>query len=257
MTSNEHPQKRWKSNGRKFAKYDPSGRPVPQDVNTGNDPGDDPEYLVNIQETCRSIDMDRTEPDEVKPDKTNKSKNKKHPYGMPIDARLAVALIAAWQKKVDGLKEKLFEEKRELSLNREERDSFKALLKRSSAITVDKNIILKTLSQPGCEGLRFYLCMKSEPSKDEKETDFLSLVTVGVNEYGRDLHYSYDDKNGIKGMKALKASYSMLSEYNSPPPPPYNISKAKSFIEDSFDKRYAILKYALDEMKLQNKKKRK
>ena len=44
------------------------------------------------------------------------------------------------------------------------------LLNQSAAITMSKNYILKTLSQPGCEGIRFYLCMKDRP-KETKDKE--------------------------------------------------------------------------------------
>jgi len=81
------------------------------------------------------------------------------------------------------------------------------LLDHSAAITMDKNIILKTLSQSECEGLRFYLCMKDRPEEDKKvvgdndpkkltgglREQKLTFVTVGVDRCGHDLEYKYPD----------------------------------------------------------------
>ena len=60
-----------------------------------------------------------------------------------------------------------------------------------SSNLVDKNILLKAISQPGCEGIRFYLCMKTENDQG-KPAEVLSLVTVGVDIKGKDLNYEYD-----------------------------------------------------------------
>jgi hypothetical protein len=75
------------------------------------------------------------------------------------------------------------------------------LLHNSFALTVKKSLILKALSQPTCEGLRFYLCMKNymprmpeeltNPDKIILPSGDLALVTVGIDILEKDLHYDY------------------------------------------------------------------
>src|SRR3954470_4839134 len=66
-------------------------------------------------------------------------------YGEPVDAKLAVYYIKKlWETaKPDESNSQLF-----------------ALIDNSFGITLDKSILLQTLSQPGCEGIRFYLGTK-------------------------------------------------------------------------------------------------
>lgn len=116
------------------------------------------------------------------------------PYGVPIDAPLAVSMIRAL---------------RELVQKQPPDNILRQLLEGSFAITLDKSVLLKTISQPKCEGIRFYLCLK----KGIKGEDLLSLVTVGVDEKGGDLLYEYQE-----GMKTEDIpTRSLLAEYGYPP----------------------------------------
>ena len=87
------------------------------------------------------------------------------------------------------------------------------LLNSSFAISMRKNLVLKTLSQPGCEGLRFYLCMKDKPKENNNTKPgantskvqptpenthaapgkILTLVMVGLDIHGQDLNFKYDE----------------------------------------------------------------
>lgn len=91
------------------------------------------------------------------------------------------------------------------------------LLGNSFAITISKSMLLKTLSQPCCEGVRFYLCLKDfpKPPKDPKVPGILTLATVGVDRENRDLHYkSPREEHDPKSKKILKVdNVSFCSEY--------------------------------------------
>jgi hypothetical protein len=83
------------------------------------------------------------------------------------------------------------------------------LIEGSFAVTLDKSVLLKTISQPKCEGVRFYLCVK----KGEKGEDLLSLVTVGVDENGKDLLYEYTEGTSVADIPTR----SLIAEYGYPP----------------------------------------
>ncbi|MBL7698648.1 MAG: hypothetical protein JNK79_10825 [Chitinophagaceae bacterium] len=116
------------------------------------------------------------------------------PYGIPIDAPLAVSMIKAL---------------RELVQKQPPDSILRQLLEGSPAITLDKSVLLKTISQPKCEGIRFYPCLK----KGVKGEDVLSLVTVGVDEKGADLLYEYKEGTQVQDIQTR----SLLAEYGYPP----------------------------------------
>ena len=129
------------------------------------------------------------------------------PYGIPVDAPLGVTLIKALWERVEGA----------------DADTLRKMLQGSFAITLDKNVLLKTISQPRCEGVRFYLCLKQSDNKE----DLLSLVTVGVDEAGKDLLYEYKDGVPV----AEVPTRSLVAEYGHPP---YLMSQANSAALDPF-----------------------
>ena len=102
------------------------------------------------------------------------------------------------------------------------------LLKQSFGLTFDKSALLKTLSQPGCEGIRFYLCMtdhyegyelakEGEDEEEDKYLGTLSLVTVGVDKAGKDLHYEYEaDKHTFPKIPDIETQ-SLPCEYFTKP----------------------------------------
>lgn len=116
------------------------------------------------------------------------------PYGIAIDAPLAVSMIAALQDKVATLPAE---------------SDFRKMMEGSFAITFDKNVLLKTISQPKCEGIRFYPCVKKGPDNE----DVLSLVTVGVDADGNDLLYVYEEDTPVEDIPTR----SLVSEYGYPP----------------------------------------
>jgi hypothetical protein len=173
--------------------------------------------------------------------------NNTTPYGLPISPALAVALIADLQDRLmppalTGIIDALPNEADKTTLKELEQ-----LLVHSAAITIDKSVLLKMLSQPGCEGVRFYLCRKEEevelPGGATETMAFASLVTVGVDSSGQDLHYHYQPGSLEGGLtESSLSNTSLIAEYGSPPPPPKNF--ALTAAGDYFDDRYALLKYA-------------
>lgn len=179
----------------------------------------------------------------------------KNIYGEPVDARLAVFYIKKLWKEVfnkklltiaedtnallNFLKEKVENDFKSfdkvdflnkldvISSSTEEANNWLAgLLDNSFGITMDKSILLKTLSQPGCEGVRFYLAMKDKADKqhdqDSVEVPYslpgvLTLVTVGVDCEGTDLHFSYDEKSALPDDIPKIETCSLCTEYPKTP----------------------------------------
>ena len=111
------------------------------------------------------------------------------------------------------------------------------LLMNSFAITFDKSMLLKTLSQPECEGVRFYLCMKEDGYKLVPEQHgVLSLVTVGVDKFGKDLHFEYNPELHKTG--AVEDA-SLTEEYGSSP----HMLTFK--LDDERLKPFVLFKYAM------------
>ena len=116
------------------------------------------------------------------------------PFGVAIDAPLAVSMIKAL---------------REMVAKQPPDNELRQLLEGSFAITLDKNVLLKTISQPKCEGIRFYLCAK----RAERGEALLSLVTVGIDEAGKDLLYDYKEGTAVADIPTR----SLVAEYGFPP----------------------------------------
>jgi hypothetical protein len=149
------------------------------------------------------------------------------PLGTPIDATLAVGYIRNFIKSFRIIRRKskfVFEEATQdmddaklndhVRLIAEEAKEFyekskkfyENVVKLNVGMTMDKNMALKLLSQPRCEGLRFYLCSKGK--------DNVSLVAVGVDCEGVDLNYKYppsatenDTANPVVGTQSLVGDY--------------------------------------------------
>ena len=83
-------------------------------------------------------------------------------------------------------------------------------------MSLDKNILLKIISQPRCEGVRFYLCLKEGASAPPENPDVLSLVAVGVDETGKDLFYDYSEEIHKSGIENIPTIY-LVAEYGHPP----------------------------------------
>jgi hypothetical protein len=108
------------------------------------------------------------------------------------------------------------------------------LLIASFGMTFDRSILLKILSQPGCEGMRFYPCIKKVEGKD-----YLSLVMVGVNKNGFDLLYSKDNYSKVLHDQI---NLSLVCEYGHPPYPGTRLP------ED----RYSLLRMAEESLNREN-----
>jgi hypothetical protein len=240
----EIPEARWTALKARFKKADTRGRYE--------------EKELPIQEYCKCMDM----PDD---------RTKDQPFGIPITPDLAITLISDFfylldhphgKPRLDGelspIGKKFFEGRDIQAHDFTDVDiesfiqavnSLVNVLRRSCAITIEKNVLLKTLSQPGCEGLRFYLCKKNVNS-----TDYMSLVTVGVDDKGHDLLYKYikypPDSPGP--IADAVTPHSLVSEYSHPP--------GSGIIEDTplgevYKDHYVLLNYALDKTQKDKKKK--
>lgn len=110
-------------------------------------------------------------------------------------------------------------------------------------MTLDKDLLLKIISQPLCEGVRFYLCARIA---EEDNQVHLSLVTVGVDKKGCDLHYDLKDtltENELTpGVNAI-TTQSLTGEYATPPPP-YNTGILKQEDMSDYKKRFVLLNLA-------------
>ncbi len=217
MATNGEPELSWKS---------VRGKALSEDYKPGNIKTTD-DAIIGIYETPNSVHMG----DGAIGEKYDE------PYGIPITAELGIGLIADLQYLIQPIASATTKENFSASITDESFETLKELLRYSSAITIDKNVLLKTISQPGCEGIRFYLCKKVVD-----DASYLSLVTVGVTFDGQDLHYKYTpDKlqNGLK--EAALPTSSLVSEYGSPPPP------STLAMAEAVSDKFALLKYALEE----------
>jgi len=179
------------------------------------------------------------------------------PQGRPIDANLAINFISALYAEVhdaygpediDSLEHADIKERYQNA-----RKFLNKLVTLNYGMTIDRDFALKILSQPGCEGIRGYLCLK----KDDAEAP-LSLVTIGVDGSGYDLRYNV--KNAVKwastespkdelpapGVTSV-AMQSLGGEYVTPP---YTLdlhsTEAKEIPEENaaFYKRFVLLNIA-------------
>lgn len=174
-------------------------------------------------------------------------------YGIPVDSKLAEHLVKNWLKRLkesgvilrdlingdlsfDRL-EKFTKEELQQSL-----DTLAQLLMRSLAITYDKNMLLKILSQPACEGIRFYVCFTPKEKAGTGKFEYVvSLLLVGVDEAGTDLHY---DSTTMVAGNSIVPTPSLTAEYGHPPGSGNGL---KGYPKYDL-KKYVILKRALNEI---------
>jgi len=140
---------------------------------------------IQIEEEARSYSMD----------------SGNLPYGLPVDAPMGVTLMKNLWTEIQKRAEKPEEFTRWMT----------KLLRSSFSMGLDKNILLKTLSQPKCEGIRFYLALKK--GEDASADGVLTLVTVGVDEKGHDLLYTKEEVARIEDIPTR----SLVAEYGYPP----------------------------------------
>lgn len=200
------------------ARWKTDGKELPSNYTPGDFEAADA-IDITVEETAMSVDME--------PGATDKT-----PYGIPVSAKLAIALIADFQHLVRPAE------------NTGQEDELKNLLIKSSAITIDKNGLLKTLSQPGCEGVRFYLCKKNVTLSDGSKETLASLVTVGVDAAGKDLHYNFEPGKLSEGLVAASiGNTSLVSEFGAPPP------TGNSLEGNAINDKLVLLDYALEQVK--------
>ena len=178
--------------------------------------------------------------------------------GMPIDASLAVHFIQnflnnyeiVFQPHSDDLQSivnnKDFDSL--LTLHKKVKQAHDAVVNITYGMTLDKDLVLKMISQPKCEGVRFYLCAR----KLEDGYMHLSLVTVGVDENGYDLHYNKPETlqpQIVAGVQNV-ATQSLTGEYFTPPPYNSTISGTivnhilENKVSDDFYERFILLNLA-------------
>jgi hypothetical protein len=190
-----------------------------------------------------------------------------HPFGRPIDANLAINFIANFNKTftiTNGDDPATFEQ----VLNTLPLDGLKAIIKKSQQLhesvvklnygmTLDKNMALKILSQPRCEGIRFYLC--SESGADSH----ISLVLVGVDEKGYDLNYKspritfgtqdagalLPRQGDVPAIKTVTME-SLSGEYVTPPYDAVADGTHTPELEASFYERFVLLNIANGKIKV-------
>lgn len=132
--------------------------------------------------------------------------NSEGPYGEPLSTGVAVHLIRNMydivkesNKVIDKIQDKLSPNKKDddplgFFLTPEELETLeflKKLIRDSMAITFDKSQILRLISQPGCEGIRFYQALRVVNDKK-----VMTLVAVGLNRHACDLNYATTNDDG-------------------------------------------------------------
>jgi hypothetical protein len=112
------------------------------------------------------------------------------------------------------------------------------LLRNSLAVTADKGTLLKALSQPGCEGLRFYQCVSGNTTVNP---DMLSFVFLAVDKDRNDLSHKFN--SSIKKDIERIPTTSFSAEYNktSGPIDFYHLDETNPDLQP-----YVLLKYALN-----------
>lgn len=97
---------------------------------------------------------------------------------------------------------------------------FVKLLQYSAGLTASRSMLLKILSQPESRGVRFYLALKNPEDFSKKanlDDGIFTLVMVGVDDTGTDLHYEYDANNHARGDQIPKVDTTSLpGEYPAP-----------------------------------------
>jgi hypothetical protein len=153
--------------------------------------------------------------------------------GSPVDANLAVQFIRNffkyykiykrdYQQNLESIKtNQNFAELLDFHEKTHEKTTrlHDSLVDLTYGMTLEKDMILKIISQPKCEGVRFYLCARKAIQDNQMH---LSLVTVGVDKDGYDLHYN--KKSTVKANQIARGvqdlnTQSLTGEYFTPPPP--------------------------------------
>lgn len=180
--------------------------------------------------------------------------------GMPIDANLAVHFIQNFFSHYEIILHqhtqnlKSIVEKNDfnglLDLHKKTKEMHDSIVNMTYGMTLDKDLILKIISQPMCQGLRFYLCARNLGNNEMH----LSLVTVGVDQDGFDLHYNQGNtitpKVIGKGVNEI-TTQSLTAEYLTPPPYGATVNSGnivdhvlENKLASDFSKRFVLLNIA-------------
>jgi hypothetical protein len=176
-------------------------------------------------------------------------------YGLPIDANLAIYLLQNAISNSDAFLDVVTNRFIDFSTNKIKLNSrtlgIDDTLNLTYGVTFDKSIILKVLSQPGCEGIRCYLCARPGNPKHT------SILIIGVDADGYDLNYK-----GYKNSKPgdlLKPdsdsddvdTCSLIAEYGYPPDDPGigNKTGSEATKTAKSDSHYVLLNLAKQGMK--------
>jgi len=176
--------------------------------------------------------------------------------GVPIDANLAILFIQNFQKNYQIWTREKHEQHKKAVENRDFdilhglfktiEKRYKHHLKLTYGMTLNKDLLLKIVSQPRCESVRFYMCAR--PLGDGEM--HLSLVTVGVDDEGYDLHYNL---NGTVNDSVIRegvndiTTQSLTGEYTTPPPDDGTDGLNHALLEKDplkIDKHYVLLRMA-------------
>lgn len=166
------------------------------------------------------------------------------PFGMPIEAGLAVNLIKA---AYDSLKP-LFEGYLDSFHGNDKEKATKTMIDLQNiayGVAFNKTLLLKILSQPNCEGIRSYLC-----AREGGDGLHYSLVMVGIDANGYDLNYypatnpappGYEFSKDITLANSI-TTYSLVGEYGNPPGTGGIVQNGKELY---IDEHYYLLKQAI------------
>jgi hypothetical protein len=168
--------------------------------------------------------------------------------GLPVDANQAVYMIKNFLKYYDRYK-KITEDLTDKSKSADKALTFSAADQKSFAavqdaldvtygVSFNKDIILKILSQPDCEGIRLYLC-----ATKDKEDPHVSLVVVGVDKNNYDLNYQPKD-GGKQENDDETPTKSLIGEYGYPPDDGGTGGGTKDPHKKAIDDKYFLLKQA-------------
>lgn len=179
--------------------------------------------------------------------------NSEGPYGEPLSTGVAVHLI----RNMYDIVKKSVQIIDSFLLNRKEGNAIdvlltpdkiatleflKKLIRDSMAITFDKSQILRLISQPGCEGIRFYQALRVV--NDQK---VMTLVAVGLNRNACDLNYATREQDGRVSNSTITCSdhtcNSLLLDWAHPPGGTIDPG-GKDDDEWTIDPMYALLKLA-------------
>lgn len=187
--SKEQIQRRWTAYGRKL-ENDGKGNVKPS-VSTENP--------FDIAEEVNNIHM---------------GDGTKGPFGIPISTGLAVHLIKNMLEVLDKSGHGFFSQ----FFNASEKESKESeiitqLLLNSMGVTFDKSQLLRIISQPGCEGVRFYHAVRKNEAGD---SDSATLVCVGVDKNGYDLNYNSSTPQEIS-VRQNDTCESLVDDWGHPP----------------------------------------